>query len=168
MKKLAVTLGLITSTILNMSVFPASAQKANDGSCSGGIGDKSIIKALNEQEQVISVGRKARRALGWIDFERINYLYQATCENEDRQIKFFNASLAIPDGNDLKKAQFIFYLDGQIVKKINIVQGAVASIAVDNLHKHSSYAYDIKGLDGNDYRRGNIHILKWQFTNRPK
>jgi len=170
MKKLAVSLGLITSAILNTSVFPASAQAVNDGSCLGAVGEGSIIRPVEDREQVISVGRKARRVIGRIG--RNESLLQFTCENEDRQVKFFTASFAIPDGARLKKAQLIFYLDGKVVKKVNIVQGAVVSIAVDNIHRYSSYAYDIKGMEavsGEQYPyqfHDNIHILKWQVIKR--
>jgi hypothetical protein len=163
MKKLAVSLGLITSAIMNASVFPASAQTVNDGSCLGAVGEGSIIQPVDDRGQVISVGRKARRVIGRIG--NGESLLQFTCENEDRQVKFFTASLAIPDGAGLKKAQFIFYLDGKIVRKVNLVQGAVATIAIDNIYRSSSYAYDIKQVDGCCFN-DQIRILKWQVIKR--
>ena len=171
MKKLNIGFCLIISAIFNASVFPASAQVVNDGSCSGAIGEGSLIESTDEP---ISVARKVLRPIGFINFHRFPYrgngrLLQVSCENPDNQVKFFSASFAIKDDNKyLQKAEISFYLDGKFVKKVNMVKGAVASIAIDNIHKYSSYAYDIKVI-GSNYRYAdqNLSVLNWRVINRP-
>lgn len=165
MRKLSLTASFSAFALIVFST-PFSdrllAQIANDGSCIGKIGGTSIVQPV---DIALSVGRKIYHPIGIINGERTD-IVSVTCENEDNKLKTFNASFVLPDNWDLQQVQFIFYLDGKVVKTLNVYKGKVASISVTNIDKYSSFAYDVKHVEGCCWARP--YVLKWQLltTNR--
>jgi hypothetical protein len=107
---------------------------------------------------VISVGKRIRRPVYFVDTYYSRGGNESTCEIQNENVTQLNFSVALPDNSSIKMAEFSVFLEGNLAKKVKVKRGSQLTFSVP-LNGSKNFAIKVENLQGiSDY----FYFLKYE------